>query len=586
MISPFGNATVLPAAMWHPEATQRGTFGILSSCLITISLCIWTAVHLNLPEHKKESQQVYRKFLWLALGLFAPEVVVWSAWRQRKKMKSLSAKMNSLEFMAEGYEPEGWIGKLLTKMKVFLWLEAGDLPESEEPREPKKLCHDRIHPWTEVRSWYAVMGGLAFEDTAAEELQFMPGNRSRLNLTDKAVVWMAENRPGLLPDISRQHIEDNSKSGGLGKFLTCWQASYFCTQCVFRLSQSYSISLLELNVFAHALCALLLFWIWWDKLQDILEPTLIADEAGLNLCAYLSLDPSDFLQGEVLGNFAQLKAYLSGASERVWATWIPCEPILDAYALKIVAPATVATILKTNMDIMLKVLPAFGPDRQPCLEVLGSFWTIELDHRLLREHWTLELDSRAIRRLKRAYDLSFAKRRRFQTVVVDRCADLIGNWDIVLAVGSFDLSTSYLIAYRLGFAKIFWLAVGLTLAGGCYGGLHLTAWTCQFPSYVETILWRAASITILATGPSVIAFVLCAGSIDKWLQLRLAHPGEPLGSVMTITRYVEQTLFLLWGLWYTLCRVFIVVECFIMLAHLPESTLEIPTWARYIPHIN
>ena len=196
-------------------------------------------MHLNLPEHKKESQQVYRKFSWLALGLFAPEVVVWSAWRQRKDMKSLSAKMNSLGFMAEGYEPGGWIGKLLTKTKVLLWLEAGVLPEFEERCEPKKLCHDRKHPWTEVHSWYVVMGGLAFEDTAAEEFQFMPGNRSRLTLTDKAVVWMAENRPGLLPDISRQHVEDKSKSGGLGKFLTCWQASYFCTQCVFRLSQSY-----------------------------------------------------------------------------------------------------------------------------------------------------------------------------------------------------------------------------------------------------------------------------------------------------------------------------------------------------------
>ena len=55
--------------------------------------------------------------------------------------------------------------------------------------------------------------------------------------------------------------------------------------------------------------------------------------------------------------------------------------------------------------------------------------------------------------------------------------------------------------------------------------------------------------------------------------------------VILVTYYVAQTVFLLWGLWYILCRVFIVVECFIMLAHLPESTLEIPTWARYIPHI-
>ena len=81
-------------------------------------------------------------------------------------MKLLSAKMNSLGFMAEKLEPS-WVEKLSTKIKVFQLLGAGALPEVEEHREPKRLCDDRRHPWTDVHSWYAVMGGLAFEDTAA-----------------------------------------------------------------------------------------------------------------------------------------------------------------------------------------------------------------------------------------------------------------------------------------------------------------------------------------------------------------------------------------------------------------------------------
>jgi hypothetical protein len=581
MISPFGNTTVLPAATWHPEATQRGTFGILSSCLITMSLCIWTAVHLNLPEHKKESKQVYRKTLWLALGLFAPEVVVWSAWRQRRNMKLLSAKMNSMDFMAEGYEPEGWIGKLLTKMKVFLWLEAGDLPESEEPREPKKLCHDRRHPWTEVHSWYAVMGGLAFEDTAAEEFQFMPGDRSRMTLTHEAVAWMGENRPGLLPDISRQHIEDKSKSGGLGKFLTCWQATYFCVQCTFRLSQQYSISLLELNVFAHALCALLLFWIWWDKPQDVLEPTLIADEAGLNLCAYLSLDPiphsSPVASRFLTPHFASI---ITAASGRVQARWIPREPCSNAW--NVVAPMDVAIDHRRDFH---KDRLSFGPNRQPCLEVSGSFWELRPWYWLKQD--VLKLDSRDIWRLKRAYDLALANRELDgRPAVVDRCANMVQDCIDLLLLGVFGLPSG-------GSGQIVWLAGGLTLAGGCYGGLHLTAWKCQFPSYAETVLWRAASITILTTGPSVIAFSLVlaiASALDtptvRWLERRQAFlAADAFGSLMTVTMFETLALCWLWGLWYTLCRVFIVVECFIMLAHIPESTLEIPTWARYIPHI-
>jgi hypothetical protein len=206
MISPFGNATVLPDSAWHSEPTHRGTFSILSSCLITMALCIWTAVHLNLPKHKKESRQVYRKIIWLALGLFAPEVVVWNAWRQRKKMKRLSGDMRRMAYTAEETKiwktVQDWFKRASTEIKVFLLLKAEDWPKPAEHPKGQALSHNRIHPWTDVHSWYIVMGGLAFEDTAVEEFQFMPGDRSRMTLTSDSASWMAKRRPHLLPDIS------------------------------------------------------------------------------------------------------------------------------------------------------------------------------------------------------------------------------------------------------------------------------------------------------------------------------------------------------------------------------------------------
>lgn len=36
---------------------------------------------------------------------------------------------------------------------------------------------------------------------------------------------------------------------------------------------------------------------------------------------------------------------------------------------------------------------------------------------------------------------------------------------------------------------------------------------------------------------------------------------------------------------YVLARVYLVVECFINLAHLPESAYELPKWSQYVPHI-
>jgi hypothetical protein len=38
-------------------------------------LCIWTAVHLNIPEHNRPISQMWRKLRWMVVGLFAPEWV-------------------------------------------------------------------------------------------------------------------------------------------------------------------------------------------------------------------------------------------------------------------------------------------------------------------------------------------------------------------------------------------------------------------------------------------------------------------------------------------------------------------------------
>jgi hypothetical protein len=56
---------------WKPEPLFRGTFSILSSSLLTMILCVWTAVHLNIPEHNKAIAQMWRKLGWMIKALFA-----------------------------------------------------------------------------------------------------------------------------------------------------------------------------------------------------------------------------------------------------------------------------------------------------------------------------------------------------------------------------------------------------------------------------------------------------------------------------------------------------------------------------------
>jgi hypothetical protein len=120
---------------------------------------------------------------------------------------------------------------------------------------------------------------------------------------------------------------------------------------------------------------------------------------------------------------------------------------------------------------------------------------------------------------------------------------------------------------------------GITFASACYGGLHLIAWTSAFPSHVALVMWRAASVTLLATGPFCVAIAALIASV-KWLDR------DFLLEKLRLRVFLTCVIMCLIGsavVWYTVCRTFIVVECFILLAHIPESALRVPTWAAYIP---
>lgn len=67
----------------------------------------------------------------------------------------------------------------------------------------------------------------------------------------------------------------------------CFQASWFCIQSVFRLAHKYPISLLELNVFGHAICTFIIYLMWWDKPFDIEQPSLIRGVETEAICALM-----------------------------------------------------------------------------------------------------------------------------------------------------------------------------------------------------------------------------------------------------------------------------------------------------------
>ncbi|KAF2807659.1 uncharacterized protein BDZ99DRAFT_522281 [Mytilinidion resinicola] len=147
-------------------------------------------------------------------------------------------------------------------------------------------------------------------DASDAKQPFLPNGLQHVVLTQDGLRLVVQMEPRLILDISKEDIEDKEKANGLAKFIVCFQALWFCIVCIARVAQGLQISILELNVFAHAICTLLIYLLWWDKPLDFQEPTLIRGEDAHPICAFFSVmkgslgDDALPWQKAVSGNFS------------------------------------------------------------------------------------------------------------------------------------------------------------------------------------------------------------------------------------------------------------------------------------------
>ena len=122
-----------------------------------------------------------------------------------------------------------------------------------------------------------------------------------------------------------------------------------------------------------------------------------------------------------------------------------------------------------------------------------------------------------------------------------------------------------------------------------YGGIHLALWNYEFPTRVESRLWR---ISAVALGSAPILLLLLGWSqsrsydyvkrfIRKFRFIKRAWENNLDG--------IRYGLILMGGaaaLFYTFARIYIVVESFISLRHVPIGVYEGGLgWSKYIPHL-
>ncbi|KKY19275.1 hypothetical protein UCDDS831_g05480 [Diplodia seriata] len=231
MLDIIGAGENVTTFSWEAQPQTRGTFGILSTCFVTLALCTWKIVHLNLPgicpdddlawsdwwkadktvRHKLVhicgGHQLVRQIGWLVIGLFAPELIAFAAFKQYWDAKELQKYMEEV-YLEHDKGPSWWPAILRPRAS----------PVDVETNDEDKPV------WTMTHSFYAVMGGFTYTLREGSRV-YLPDDRNReqLTLRHEAVRFVAKYEPSIIPKLTVNAIRDKSKASAFVKIITLFQ---------------------------------------------------------------------------------------------------------------------------------------------------------------------------------------------------------------------------------------------------------------------------------------------------------------------------------------------------------------------------
>lgn len=513
------------------------------------------------------------------MGLFAPEIVVYVAWRQYKSASLLTSSMN----------------------EVF-----------------KGTHQKRKHPWTIAHSFYAGMGGFVIETADPLEEPYIR-NSPRLSLGSRGVLFVVK-QGGHIPDVSKAFIFDRSKADNVGKCLVCLQAGWAIVECISRLINHLPLTLLEINTLGHVLCALLMYLFWLQKPLDVNEPTVLIGKWTRPMCAWLLMSnylgygsknpgielsslyvyprgardtphglspipaPSDYGEHEAqIGPDGTVREAEAESDESEPAFARVSGPV--QFALE---NAHTQLVPLQEFEIISGTVFALKPDSPPdesCIiaETRSPARTVNLDQltitrwklasKFISNHWDMF-------GINPAEGLPEGPLRPNTSEFANLIMLEVPNWPGLDQLSGHTMST---------FAKI-------CTATALYGGLHAGAWNSTFPSDTESLLWRISAVFITSSGlsSSLVAVIKYWNSHGNWNETLRSYAYRFLAVVpeaewaaiiefseCTVCAYVVLIIVPI----FIVARLYLVLEAFASLRNLPIEAYQTPIWTQWIPHL-
>ena len=249
---------------WTPQPDGRGTLDILLSCGLTMLLCSWSILCLNVPGPKESKTGVlWRKLSFTALGILCPELIFELAFGQWLSARESLKSFNSATV-------------------------------ANRPAEDK---------WTMKEAFFADMGGFILH--TRDQLPFP--------LDAKQLQYLVFKKHIELPILDRRMIEDKNKVDGLLRAITLCQITWFTVNVIGRWAQHLTVTTAELTTVSFVLCSIGTAICWWHKPADVTTAEVIESNISIN----------DILAAECLNSYEWSRTPLDFVSRREW-WWSKC----------------------------------------------------------------------------------------------------------------------------------------------------------------------------------------------------------------------------------------------------------------------
>ncbi|VBB81964.1 Putative protein of unknown function [Podospora comata] len=616
---------------WQPEPNGRGTFSLVFSCVVTLTLCVFSALHLNVPPESHSNSlrlQFLDKAKWVIYGIFAPEVVVATA---------------AAQFI------------------VATWLK-GQIEIDVKSRGGNGQV------WDIGQCFFAVMGGFVADLPESAGMD-VDGKPRRVTVTAEGIRLLSF--LGDLPTIQESQIRDKSKADWLAKSIVCFQAGWMVIQVIGRAAKHLPISLLEINTCGHVACALGIYLLWWHKPLDILVPTLLpVDEKRSEALALMHLcspETSGVDEHGIMDIRCFVHVVEDEDDERIWR--LPESYPSPSLSSPDQTPALASQTSRQELSELRTHLSIGSPgSRNPAAFLgFGQLWS-ETDtataeskrpqnarNTSYRYQFNLNaplVSPQCLDYFKPPYDTFSMRHSRYcrrgfpdaqkppsstdptaqtrplippplletASHAADRLRTLCSSrpdyqpYYFTLGFGPklahFFGEADYLAPHIVNFPSLHKLSLGqvnihrdrlravLAATAAAYGALHCSAGfnnfeTFSFVAEAERILWIVSALTITASGVVLWGFFSarqCWPGFDGWVSgvnpsmpiTLTGKDGKGRGKLVRWGRRLG--VYVVLGA-FVVARVYLVVEAFVSLRWAPRGLYETVEWTEFLPHL-